>query len=366
MKRRDILAAAGVGLAATALAGCKEEAKSSAAPQEGSSSQTFNWKMVTSWPKNFPGVGVGAERFAKLVDEMSNGRLKVKVYAAGELVPALEVFDAVSRGTAEMGHGAPYYWKGKVPAAQFFCALPFGPNAQEMNAWLHYGGGQALWEEVYKPFGVLPMACGNTGVQTAGWFNKEMNSVDDFKGLKMRTPGLGGEVLTKMGGTVVNMPAGEIFTAMQTGAIDATEWIGPYNDLALGLHKAAKYYYTPGWQEPSVLFELDINIKAWETLPADLKAIVRAAARDVNGDMLDDYNAKNMEALEQLKADGVEVRRLPDEVLARLKEVAGEVVEASAAADPAAAKVWEHQKAYLQRLYDYAEVADKDIYNIRG
>lgn len=366
MKRRDILAAAGVGLAATALAGCKEDSKSAAAPQEGSSSQTFNWKMVTSWPKNFPGVGVGAERFAKLVDEMSNGRLKVKVYAAGELVPALEVFDAVSRGTAEMGHGAPYYWKGKVPAAQFFCALPFGPNAQEMNAWLHYGGGQALWEEVYKPFGVLPMACGNTGVQTAGWFNKEMNSVDDFKGLKMRTPGLGGEVLTKMGGTVVNMPAGEIFTAMQTGAIDATEWIGPYNDLALGLHKAAKYYYTPGWQEPSVLFELDVNIKAWETLPPDLQAIVRAAARDVNGDMLDDYNAKNMEALEQLKADGVEVRRLPDAVLARLKEVAAEVVEASAAADPAAAKVWEHQKAYLERLYAYAEVADKDIYNIRG
>ncbi|WAJ37751.1 TRAP transporter substrate-binding protein [Pseudomonas sp. GOM7] len=365
MKRRDILAAAGVGLAATALVGCKEEAKSGA-PQEGSSSQTFTWKMVTSWPKNFPGVGVGAERFAKLVDEMSNGRLKVKVYAAGELVPALEVFDAVSRGTAEMGHGAPYYWKGKVPAAQFFCALPFGPNAQEMNAWLHYGGGQQLWEEVYKPFGVLPMACGNTGVQTAGWFNKEINSVDDFKGLKMRTPGLGGEVLTKMGGTVVNMPAGEIFTALQTGAIDATEWIGPYNDLALGLHKAAKYYYTPGWQEPSVQFELDVNLKAWETLPADLKAIVRAAARDVNGDMLDDYNAKNMEALEQLKADGVEVRRLPDAVLARLKEVAAEVVETSAAADPAAAKVWAQQKAYLQRLYDYAEVADKDIYNIRG
>ncbi|MGP0170255.1 TRAP transporter substrate-binding protein [Pseudomonas sp. NCHU5208] len=365
MKRRDILAAAGVGLAATALVGCKEEAKSGA-PQEGSSSQTFTWKMVTSWPKNFPGVGVGAERFAKLVDEMSNGRLKVKVYAAGELVPALEVFDAVSRGTAEMGHGAPYYWKGKVPAAQFFCALPFGPNAQEMNAWLNYGGGQQLWEEVYKPFGVLPMACGNTGVQTAGWFNKEINSVDDFKGLKMRTPGLGGEVLTKMGGTVVNMPAGEIFTAMQTGAIDATEWIGPYNDLALGLHKAAKYYYTPGWQEPSVLFELDVNLKAWETLPADLKAIVRAAARDVNADMLDDYNAKNMEAMEQLKAEGVEVRRLPDEVLARLKEVAAEVVETSAAADPAAAKVWAQQKAYLQRLYDYAEVADKDIYNIRG
>ena len=366
MKRRQILAAAGVGLAATALAGCNKEAETAAKPEEGASSETFSWKMVTSWPKNFPGVGVGAERFATLVEQMSNGRLKVKVYAAGELVPALEVFDAVSRGTAEMGHGAPYYWKGKVPAAQFFCALPFGPNAQEMNAWLHKGGGIELWEEVYKPFGVLPMACGNTGVQTAGWFNKEINSVEDFQGLKMRTPGLGGEVLTKMGGTVVNMAAGEIFTAMQTGAIDATEWIGPYNDQALGLHKAAKYYYTPGWQEPSVLFELDINIKTCETLPADLQTIVRAAARDVNGDMLDDYNAKNMEALEQLKGEGVDVRRLPDDVLAKLKEVAAEVVDASAAADPVASKVWEQQKAYLQRLYDYAELNEKDIYNIRG
>ncbi|PKL94675.1 MAG: ABC transporter substrate-binding protein, partial [Gammaproteobacteria bacterium HGW-Gammaproteobacteria-9] len=239
-------------------------------------------------------------------------------------------------------------------------------NAQEMNAWLHRGGGMQLWEEVYKPYGVLPMACGATGVQTAGWFNKEINSVDDFKGLKMRTPGLGGEVLTKMGGTVVNMPAGEIFTALQTGAIDATEWIGPYNDLALGLHKASKYYYTPGWQEPNVTFELDVNLKAWETLPDDLKAIVRAAARDVNGDMLDDYNAKNMEALEQLREQGVEVRRLPDEVLSRLKEVAAEVVDASANADPVAAKVWEQQSAYLKRLYEYAELNEKDIYNIRG
>ncbi|WP_339513688.1 TRAP transporter substrate-binding protein [Pseudomonas sp. RL_15y_Pfl2_60] len=374
MKRRQILAAAGVGLAATALAGCNKEADcskeaaagSAAKPQEGGGGETFHWKMVTSWPKNFPGVGVGAENFAKLVNEMSKGRLTVKVYAAGELVPALEVFDAVSRGTAEMGHGAPYYWKGKVPAAQFFCALPFGPNAQEMNAWLHKGGGLQLWEEVYKPFGVLPMACGATGVQTAGWFNKEINSVDDFKGLKMRTPGLGGEVLTKMGGTVVNMPAGEIFTALQTGAIDATEWIGPYNDQALGLHKAAKYYYTPGWQEPNVTFELDVNIKAWETLPADLQAIVRAAARDINGDMLDDYNARNMEAMEQLKKEGVEVRRLPDDVLAKLKGISAEVVDATAAADPAATKVWAQQKAYLERLYKYAEENEKDIYNIRG
>ena len=365
MKRRDILAAAGVGLAATALAGCQKQNESTET-RPAAAAETFTWKMVTSWPKNFPGVGVGAERFARLVNEMSAGRLTVKVYAAGELVPALEVFDAVSRGTAEMGHGAPYYWKGKVPAAQFFCALPFGPNAQEMNAWLHYGGGMALWEEVYRPFGVVPFACGATGVQTAGWFNKEINSVEDFRGLKMRTPGLGGEVLTKMGGTVVNLPAGEIFTALQTGAIDATEWIGPYNDLALGLHKAAKYYYTPGWQEPNVTFELTVNQSAWSKLPADLQAIVRAAARDVNGDMLDDYNARNMEAMEKLRAEGVEVRRLPDPVIARLREVAAEVVEAAAAADPAAGKVWAQQKAYLQRLRDYAGDSEKLIYNIRG
>lgn len=363
MKRRDILAAAGVGLAATALAGCQQESAPAAAAAP---VQTFTWKMVTSWPKNFPGVGVGAERFARLVNEMSAGRLQVKIYAANELVPALEVFDAVSRGTAEMGHSAPYYWKGKVPAAQFFCALPFGLNAQEMNAWLHYGGGLSLWEEVYKPFGVVPFACGATGVQTAGWFNKEINSVDDFKGLKMRTPGLGGEVLTRMGGTVVNLPAGEIFTALQTGAIDATEWIGPYNDLALGLHKVAKYYYTPGWQEPNVTFELTVNETAWNSLPADLKAIVRAAARDVNGDVLDDYNARNMEAMEKIRAEGVEVRRLPEPVLERLREVAGEAVEAAAAADPVAGKVWAAQKAYLKRLRDYAEDNEKLIYNIRG
>lgn len=365
MKRRQILIA-GSGLAAAALTGCGKLADTSAAPQPAAAGKRIEWKMVTSWPKNFPGVGVGAERFAALVDAMSGGRLKVKIYAAGELVPALEVFDAVSRGTAELGHSAAYYWKGKVPAAQFFCALPFGPTAQEMNAWLYRGGGIELWEQTYKPFGILPMACGATGVQTAGWFNKEIHSVDDFKGLKMRTPGLGGEVLTRMGGTVVNLPAGEIFTALQTGAIDATEWIGPYNDQALGLHKAAKYYYTPGWQEPNVTFELDINLAAWATLPADLQAIVRSAARAVNAEMLDDYNAHNMEAMEQLKGEGVQVRRLPDAVLAKLKAVAAEVVDAAAAADPTASAVWTQQKVYLERLYDYAQYAEKDIYAIRG
>ncbi|KAA6187242.1 TRAP transporter substrate-binding protein [Thiohalocapsa marina] len=364
MKRRQFITAAGAGLAATALAGCQQKPEANQA--EASPTETFEWKLVTSWPKNFPGVGVGAERFAQKVTTASGGRLNVRVYAAGELVPALEVFDAVSRGAAEMGHSASYYWKGKIPAAQFFCALPFGPNAQEMNAWLHHGGGLELWEEVYAPFGVLPMACGATGVQSAGWFNREINSIEDLKGLKMRTPGLGGEVLTKLGVTVVNMPAGEIFTALQTGAIDATEWIGPYNDLALGLHKAARYCYFPGWQEPNVSFELTINREAWDRLPADLQEIVRAAARQANGDILDDYNARNMEALEQLQAQEVVVRQLPAAVLSALQAIAPEVIDTTAARDPVANKVWQQQRAWLERMFAYTALTEQHIHNLRG
>ncbi|NCA69329.1 MAG: TRAP transporter substrate-binding protein [Sphingobacteriia bacterium] len=363
MKRRDLITAAGVGLAATAVAGCQQSAADCAKAEDG---PRFNWKLVTSWPKNFPGVGIGPERLARAVEESSAGRLKIKVYAAGELVPAMEVLDAVSRGAAEMGHSAPYYWKGKIPAAQFFCALPFGPNAQEMNAWLHHGGGLALWEEAYAPFGVLPMACGATGVQSAGWFNREIHTIDDLKGLKMRTPGLGGEVLSRLGTTVVNMPVGEIFTALQTGVIDATEWIGPYNDLALGLHKVSRYCYFPGWQEPNVTFELTINRKAWESLPPDLQAIVRTAARDVNADMLDDYNARNMEALEQLMADGVEIRRLPDEVLSTLQAISFEVIDATAAADAVASRVWEQQRAWLKRLSEYGTWTEQALYRMRA
>lgn len=363
IKRRDFLTAAGAGLAAGALAGCQPSSRA----DSGSSGdeKVLRWNMVTSWPKNFPGVGAGAERFAQLVRQMSHGRMEVQVHAAGELVPALEVFDAVSRGAAEMGHSAPYYWKDKVPAAQFFCALPFGPNAQEMNAWLHQGGGIELWEEVYEPYELLPMACGATGVQGAGWFNREINSLEDLKGLKMRIPGLGGEVLSRLGTSVINLPVGEISSALQSGVIDATEWIGPYNDLALGLHKFSRYCYFPGWQEPNVTFELIINLPAWKSLPPDLQAIVRAAARDVNSDMLDVYSARNMEALEQLESEGVEVRRLPDEVLMALREIAREVVEATAAADPVAQRVWEQQGAWIQRMHRYANWTERAIFELR-
>jgi TRAP-type mannitol/chloroaromatic compound transport system substrate-binding protein len=284
MKRRDVLKSFGSGMvAATSLA---VGGKALAAKPE------FKWKMVTTWPKNFPVLGTNANYLAKTIEEMTGGRIRIKVYGANELVPAFEAFDAVSRGTVEMGHGAPYYWKGKSETAQFFSAIPFGMTAQEVNGWLYYGGGLALWEELYDRFNLVPMATGNTGVQMAGWFRKDINSVDDLQGLKMRIPGLGGEVLSRAGGTPVSMPGGEIFTSLQSGAIDATEWIGPYNDLAFGLYKAAKNYYYPGWHEPGSTLETFVNKQTFESLPKDLQAIVKHACKDASMDMISEFSAK--------------------------------------------------------------------------
>ena len=328
--------------------------------------QTFKWKLVTTWPKNFPGLGVAPENFATLVDRMSNGRLKVKVYAAGEIVPALEVFSAVSSGTAEMGHGAAYYWKGKIPAAPFFTSVPFGLNAQEMNGWLHHGGGLELWRELYAPFNLVPMAGGNTGIQMGGWFNKELNSIDDFKGLKMRIPGLGGEVFTRAGGTAVNMPGGEIFTSLQTGVIDAAEWVAPYNDLAFGFHNVAKYYYYAGWQEPGPTLELIINKSAYDSLPDDLVAIVEAAARTINQDMLDKYTSRNNAALIELEKSGVELRRYPDEVIKRLRETAQQVMAENVANDAMFKKIYTSYDAYRQQVIAYHKISEEAYFDIRN
>ena len=217
--------------------------------------KTYNWRLVTSWPKNYPGLGMAPERIADLVEEMSDGQMKITVYGAGEQVPAFGVFDAVSSGSHQMGHSGGYFWKGKVPAAQFFTSVPFGLTADEINAWVNHGGGLELWREIYEPFNIYPIPAGNTGTQMFGWFNKEINSLEDIKGLKMRIPGIGGEVLKEAGGIPVTLPGGELFTALQTGVIDATEWVGPYNDLTFGFHQAAKYYYYPGWHEPGPMPE---------------------------------------------------------------------------------------------------------------
>lgn len=289
--------------------------------------ETFRWNLVTSWPPGLPGLGTGVEKLARRIDRASGGRLKIKVYAGGELVPALEVFDAVSRGTAQMGHDASYYHRGKVPAAQYFTAVPFGQNANEMNAWLYYGGGLELWQEMYAAHSLVPFPAGQTGVQMAGWFNKEINSVADLRGLKMRIPGMGGEVMRRAGVTQVTMPASEVFTSLQTGAIDAAEWVGPYNDVSLGLHKAARYYYYPGWQEPGPLLECIVNKGAWESLPEDLQEIVATSCQAANLDIQAEFTYGNAMALDTLAADpDVEIRRLPDDVLALLHELSREVV----------------------------------------
>lgn len=338
MKRRHFITAAS---AATLLSACGQ--KQQCNQQEGSSAtqEVIKWNMVTTWPPGFQGLGTGAEHLAELINQLSNGRLQVKVYGANELVPALQVFDAVSSGSVEMGHGAAYYWKGKLPAASFFSSVPFGLNAQEMNAWLLKGGGLELWQELYAPYNLIPMPVGNTDTQMAGWFNKEINSVDDLKGLKMRIPGLGGEVLKRAGGNPELIAGGEIFSALEMGRIDAAEFVGPYNDLAFGFYKAAKYYYYPGWQEPGTTIEAIINQQAYKALPEDLQKIVKAACLIANADMLAEFSQKNSQALQALvDQHNVQVKRLPQPVLDHLKAISEELVKEQGQANELSQRIY--------------------------
>lgn len=328
--------------------------------------QRYEWKLVTSWPKNFPGLGKAPETFAKYVDSMSGGRLTIKVFGAGQMVPGFQVFDAVSNGTAEMGHAGSYYWKGKAPASQIFTAIPFGMNATEFNGWLHYGGGLKMWRELYEPFNLIPFAGGNTGVQMAGWFKKQINSIDDLKGLKMRIPGLGAEVLKKVGGLPVALTGGELFTSLDSGAIDATEWVGPYNDLAFGLHKAADYYYYSGWHEPGASLEFTVNKQAFDALPKDLQAIIEVAARAVNQDMLDEYTAANNDAMQALiHQHGVDMRPLPDDVIAALREATKEVMAEQSAADPTFAKIYTSYADFQRKVSQYHKISEQEYFKNR-
>jgi TRAP-type mannitol/chloroaromatic compound transport system substrate-binding protein len=359
MERRDFIKSAGAGALATGAMAMGSQVHA-AKPE-------FKWKMVTTWPKNFPVLGTNANYLAKTIEEMTGGRIRVKVYGSNELVPAFEAFDAVSRGTAQMGHGAAYYWKGKNEATQFFSAIPFGMTAQEVNGWLYYGGGLALWEELYDQFNLVPMATGNTGVQMAGWFRKEINSVDDLKGLKMRIPGLGGEVLKRAGGTPVNMPGGEIFTSLQSGAIDATEWIGPYNDLAFGLYKAAKNYYYPGWHEPGSTLETFINKEAFAALPKDLQAIVKHACKDANMDMISEFTAKNNTALDTLvNKHQVNLKPLPDDVLKKLHTLSNEVVQEVVDRDAFSQKVYASYSEFQKQAMKWSDVSEYAYLRARG
>ena len=348
------------------ISGCSggQESLSSANTEE---YKTYKWRLVTSWPKNYPGLGMAPERIADLVEEMSNGQMQITVYGAGEQVPAFGVFDAVSSGSHQMGHSGGYFWKGKVPAAQFFTSVPFGLTADEINAWVNRGGGLELWREIYEPFNIYPIPAGNTGTQMFGWFNKEINSLEDVKGLKMRIPGIGGEVLKEAGGIPVTLPGGELFTALQTGVIDATEWVGPYNDLTFGFHQAAKYYYYPGWHEPGPMLELLINMDAWNSLPKHLQVIIETATKAVNQDTLDEYLARNNQALTELvEVHGVELRKLPDDVIEEFRAISNEILSDLAEEDEVIGKVYDSYIEFKNNVTEYHKISEDSFIEARN
>lgn len=332
------------------------------------SNRTFNWKMTNAYAPGSPfyvqGPGSPTD-FCQRVASMSGGRMRIQHFAAGELIPALEGFDAVSSGLVEMNAANAFFWSGRVPAAQYFTAVPFGMNTQGMNAWIYNGGGLALWEELYEPFGLVPMPIGNTGTQMTGWFRQPLESVDDLNGLQMRIPGLAGRVYSELGVSVRLLPGGEIFPALERGVIDAAEFVGPYQDRRMGLHNAAKNYYTTGWHEPTNVTELIINKGAWDSLPEDLQAIVRNAAQACNNESLAWSDAVNADALEDLVTnEGVIARPLPPEIIARLYEVTNDTLASMAAADPATQRIHEHFMAFRAKYASWAAVGERGFMNL--
>ena len=315
--------------------------------------------MVTTWPKNFPGVGTGAQDLADLIGSMSGGRLKVKLFAAGELVPAFEVFDAVREETAECGHSVAYYWIAKNKSIPFFGAVPGGLTDKEHKAWIQYGGGQELWDELYNGFGLRAFMAGGSGTQMGGWFKKEIHSLADFKGLKFRIPGLAAEVVNRMGATAVNTPGGEIMPALQSGVIDAAEWVGPWNDLAFGFHKVAKHYYGPGFQEGGGSGELMINLNAWNQLPKDLQDIVYAAASTIGNRTHSEYFAKNAGSLPVLLEEhGVQLHRLPDDVIQAMYYLSEDVVAETASEGELNRRIYESWSKFRRTAMEYQPLSD--------
>ncbi|MBS3847120.1 TRAP transporter substrate-binding protein [Devosia sp. J2-20] len=287
----------------------------------------YNWRMVTTWPKNFPGLGVGAQKLADRITNASGGRLNVQVFASGEMVPGLQALDAVIDGSAEMSHGAAYYWQNKSQALSFFTGVPYGMTSRELASWVRYLGGQEQWDKIYDQFGLKGYLSGDTGTQAGGWFKNELTGVADVQGLRFRTPGLGGQVWAKLGASVTNMAAGEIFAALQSGTLDAAEFVGPYNDLALGFYQVAKNYYFPSFVEPGLATELVVNKSKLAELPPDLQELVSVCAQASYDDVASDMYANDPRALRSLVDDhGVQVRAFPDEILEAGAKASMEVI----------------------------------------
>jgi len=327
----------------------------------------LEWKMVTSWPKNSPGVGQSANRIAQRITDLSGGRLTIKVYGANELVPAFGVFDAVAQGTAEMYHSVPAYWIPKLKGIGFFGSFPFGLTAPEQMAWMYHGGGQALYDEAYGGLGIRGFIAGSSGPQWLGWFRKELKSLDDFKGLRFRTTGFNGEMLRRVGAAVVTLPGGEIFQALQAGTIDGAEFIGPWNDAAFGFHQVAKNYYFPGVGEPSSAEEIGFNKAKFDALPADLKALVRAVAMSASEETTTGYDVNHALALHELVAKhGVRVRELPGEMITALGNAAAEMIgELLDDKDPLTKKIAQSYVRFRNQTAEYARYSYAGVLNAR-
>jgi TRAP-type mannitol/chloroaromatic compound transport system substrate-binding protein len=350
MNRRDVLKGAAFG--AVAAAGTV------AAPAI--AKERIEVNMVSTWPRDFPGLGTGAQRFAERVTAMSDGRIQITYYAAGERVKPFDSFDEVASGNAQMYHGAEYYWKGKHPGFAYFTAVPFGLTATEMNAWIRFGGGQELWDKLAGDFGVKGLMCGNTGVQMGGWFRKEIKSADDLKGLKIRMPGLGGDVMSKLGASPVSLPGGQIYENLVSGAIDATEWVGPWNDQIMKLYEAAKFYYYPGMHEPGAMLSVGMNKKWWDGLSKADQLLIEAAASMENDVMLSEYNAKNGAALKALvNEQGVKLRAFSDDVYDSFGEAADEVFEDVKKHSPLAKEIHESFVAARADIGAWAKISDQ-------
>lgn len=382
MDRRDFLAGAATGVVAgvvgtygaleiSPLKQADDASPATALPEQPAAPavvrQQRELRLATTWPTNFPGLGTGAQRIAERITAMTGGELTVKVYAAGELVPAQDAFDAVAKGEAELYHAAEHHWVGKSKAFHFFSSVPGGLLASEFSAWIHYGGGQALWDEIAGSFGVKPLLCGNTGMQMSGWFNREIAAPADFKGLKIQMPGLGGEVVRRLGAEVQTLPVAQIFPALQSGAIEATEWYGPWNDLAFGFHKVAKYYYWPGFHEPGAPLALGINRSLWEGLSNTHQQIIAAAAAAETLHIYAEFTARNGQALQTLiREHGVQLRKLSDEVLQSLGRAIAEVMGEIGDSDPSTKKVYEAYVAFRRDVAEWTALSEQGYANARS
>ncbi len=351
MKRRDVLKSSLVGIGGVAAA------TTIAAPAIARERMEIN--IVSSWPRDFPGMGTGAQRFAKRISDLSDGRIQVNYFAAGERVKAFDAFDEVASGNAQMYHSAEYYWKGKHPGFAYFTTVPFGLTYTEMNAWMRFGGGQELWDELAEGYGLKGLPCGNTGVQMGGWFRKEINSVDDLKGLKMRIPGLGGDVMSKLGVSPVPLPGGQIYENLVSGTIDATEWIGPWNDYLMKFYEAAGYYYFPGMHEPATMFSAGMNKSWWESLSNSDRLLIEAAAAMETEVMMSEYNANNGTYLDKLiNEQGVKLREFNEEIYDALAMASEEVFDETRQHSEIADRIHTSFASARQRLGAWAKISD--------